>query len=63
MNTIVDQRKHHILARGKTPKKVIKLLQSYMNVISVEFLTKEPPVPKLEGPIKGDGQAYSQGIA
>ena len=61
-NDGVDRREHRILARERTSKKVIELPQSYTNVISVELSTKEPPVPKLEGPMKGDGQATSQAL-
>ncbi len=61
-NSGVDRRQHHILASDKTSKKIIELPQSYTNVTSVEFLTKDPPVPKLEGLIKGDSQVYSQAL-
>lgn len=54
----VDRREYHILARERTSKKIIGLPQSYANVIAVELSTKQPPVPKIEGPIQGDGQAY-----
>ena len=57
-----DRREHPVFDRERTSKKVIELPHSYTNVISIELSTKEPPVPKVEGPIKGDGQATSQAL-
>ena len=55
MNTIVEWIEESITSwLGEN----IQVLQSYTNVISVEFLTKEPPVH----PIKGNGHAYSQAL-
>ena len=59
-NSGLDRREHHIFAKETKCKKVIELPHSYTNVISIQFLTKKPLIPKLESQIKGDSTAYSQ---
>lgn len=59
----LDRREHSILVKKtSSSKRVSELPQSYTNVCPLELPRKDPPIPKVDGPVSSDGQATNQAL-
>lgn len=57
-----DRSEHHILEEAEPTKTLAQLPESYTNVRPLQLVRKDAPLPKVECPIKSDGQATDKAL-